>query len=164
MQNIKILFNFAAKPIRYSIMDLKAFINKRGLTIKELADAMGSSAPALHQVLSGNPTAQKLQDIATAIGCKRWQLFADEMEMADVIDYFKDEMEAEIERRIARAVEAKENEMFKQTEELSKEYEQRISELQNQLDTREPSHQEALICPNCGRPFIIKVIATATKE
>jgi transcriptional regulator with XRE-family HTH domain len=145
-------------------MDLKAFISQRGMSIKQLADAMGSSAPALHQVLTGNPTAQKLQDIATAIGCKRWQLFADEMEIADVIEYFKDDMQAEIDRRIAEAVEAKEKEMTEQAETQAKEYEQRISELQHQLDTREPSRQGALVCPNCGRPFVIKVIATASTE
>ena len=147
-------------------MDIKQIVDKCGKSKADIAREMETSPSYITQLVSGKPepTLRKLQQLADIIGCKRWQLFADEMEIADVIEYFKDDMQAEIDRRIAEAVEAKEKKMTEQAEAKSKEYEQRISELQHQLDTREPSRQGALICPNCGRPFVIKVIATASTE
>ena len=45
-------------------MNIKSFIIERGLSVKQVADNMGISSPALSQLLSGNPTVQKIQDIA----------------------------------------------------------------------------------------------------
>ena len=83
-------------------MNIKSFIIERGLSVKQVADNMGISSPALSQLLSGNPTVQKIQDIAEkGIGCKRWELFADEMDVKDVLERFKDQFEEEIQRRVA---------------------------------------------------------------
>ncbi len=139
-------------------------MQRYGYTPTSLAKKMGVYVSTVSRLIDGNPTVEKLDELARWIGCQRWEFFADEMEIADVIEYFKDDMQAEIDRRIAEAVEAKEKEMTEQAETQAKEYEQRISELQHQLDTREPSRQGALVCPNCGRPFVIKVIATASTE
>ena len=143
-------------------MEIKQIVEKYGMQKAEIARQMETSPSYITQLVSGKPepTLRKLQQLADIVGCKRWEFFADEMETADVIDYFKGDIQAEIDRRIAEAVEAKEKEMAEKAEAQAKAYEQRISELQHQIDTKEPSHQEALVCPNCGRPLIIKVIAT----
>ena len=143
-------------------MNIKSFIIERGLSVKQVADNMGISSPALSQLLSGNPTVQKVQDIAEkGIGCKRWELFADEMDVKDVLERFKDQFEEEIQRRVAAAVEETEQRMAKEAQAAADSYEQTIDSLREELEGKEPTTQQAIVCPSCGRPIVIKVVAQA---
>lgn len=143
-------------------MNIKSFINERGLSLKQVADNMGISSPALSQLLSGNPTVQKVQDIAErGIGCKRWELFADEMDTKDVLERFKDQFEEEIQRRVAAAVEETEQRMAKEAQEAADKYELTIESLREELEGKEPTTQQAIVCPACSRPIVIKVTAQA---
>ena len=143
-------------------MNIKSFIIERGLSVKQVADNMGISSPALSQLLSGNPTVQKVQDIAEkGIGCKRWELFADEMDVKDVLERFKDQFEEEIQRRVAAAVAETEQRMAKEAQDAADSYELTIDSLREELEGREPTTQQAIVCPSCGRPIVIKVVAQA---
>ena len=141
-------------------MNIKSFIIERGLSVKQVADNMGISSPALSQLLSGNPTVQKIQDIAEkGIGCKRWELFADEMDVKDVLERFKDQFEEEIQRRVAAAVEETEQRMAREAQVAADKYELTIEALREELEGKEPTAQQAIFCPACGKPMIIKVVA-----
>lgn len=143
-------------------MNIKSFIIERGLSVKQVADNMGISSPALSQLLSGNPTVQKVQDIAEkGIGCKRWELFADEMDVKDVLERFKDQFEEEIKRRVAAAVEETEQRMAREAQAAADKYELTIDALREELEGKEPTTQQAIVCPSCGRPIVIKVVAQA---
>lgn len=143
-------------------MNIKSFIIERGLSVKQVADNMGISSPALSQLLSGNPTVQKIQDIAEkGIGCKRWELFADEMDVKDVLERFKDQFEEEIQRRVVAAVEETEQRMAKEAQDAADSYELTIDSLREELEGKEPTTQQAIVCPSCGRPIVIKVVAQA---
>lgn len=143
-------------------MNIKSFIIERGLSVKQVADNMGISSPALSQLLSGNPTVQKVQDIAEkGIGCKRWELFADEMDVKDVLERFKDQFEEEIQRRVAAAVAEAEQRMAKEAQDAADKYKLTIDSLREELEGKEPTTQQAIVCPSCGRPIVIKVVAQA---
>jgi len=143
-------------------MNIKSFIIERGLSVKQVADNMGISSPALSQLLSGNPTVQKVQDIAEkGIGCKRWELFADEMDVKDVLERFKDQFEEEIQRRVAAAVAETEQRMAREAQDAADKYKLTIDSLREELEGKEPTTQQAIVCPSCGRPIVIKVVAQA---
>ena len=61
-------------------MDIKRVMKQYGFTVYTLAEKMNVKQPTLSGNINGNPTAQKLQDLADAIGCQRWEFFLDEME------------------------------------------------------------------------------------
>lgn len=48
------------------------------MTIKQVANYMHISQPALSQMISGNPSISTLREIAKAIGCNITDFFADE--------------------------------------------------------------------------------------
>lgn len=47
---------------------IKENIRRQGFSLKDVADKMGVSVSALSQVVAGNPTLTKLQEIADIIG------------------------------------------------------------------------------------------------
>ena len=56
-------------------MDIKRVIKEHGLTVEQVANRMGVSKGGLSQNINGNPTAEKLQQIANAIGCEVGDFF-----------------------------------------------------------------------------------------
>jgi len=48
-------------------MRIKEVIREKGSTVKDVARRMGVSSPSLSQTISGNPTIEKLQQIASAL-------------------------------------------------------------------------------------------------
>lgn len=59
-------------------MDIKKVIKEKGYTIQDVATRIGVNRVTLTLTLQGNPTYNKLKQIADAIDC-------------DVMDFFKDE-------------------------------------------------------------------------
>ena len=55
-------------------------IKEMGLTAAQLAEKMGCSAPALSQVLNGNPTLTKLGEIAKAMDITVSELLREDQE------------------------------------------------------------------------------------
>lgn len=61
-------------------MDIKKRIKENGFTISKVAELMNVTQPALTKLLNGNPTINKLQEIANIIGVSLSELVADEGE------------------------------------------------------------------------------------
>jgi transcriptional regulator with XRE-family HTH domain len=59
-------------------MDIKKVFSRYGLTAAQVAERMGTSPTNLSMAINGNPTYQKLCDIAKAVGCTPSELIADE--------------------------------------------------------------------------------------
>ena len=121
-------------------MNIKQVIESKGKQIKDVAAMLGTSAPALSQSISGNPTLGKLRDIAQVLDCGVWEFFADEINPQDVISRYRAEIESEVQRR----VEIRLAEMpSPQQEEVSR--------------IEEESSLGVLVCPKCGAGIRLKV-------
>ena len=57
------------------MLRIKEAIKKKGLTVKDVAIKLGMSSPSLSDAITGNPTAEKLERIASAIGVPIAELF-----------------------------------------------------------------------------------------
>ena len=57
------------------MLRVKELLKSRGLTAKELASRLGITEAALSSSLSGNPTLDRLNAIATALGVPVTELF-----------------------------------------------------------------------------------------
>ena len=58
------------------MLQLKDLLRRKGMTAKELAVKIGISEGALSKSLSGNPTLERIEQIATALGVSVPELFA----------------------------------------------------------------------------------------
>ena len=56
-------------------MRIKELLKQKGMTAKDLAVKIGLSEGALSQSLNGNPTLERLTQIATALGVEVAELF-----------------------------------------------------------------------------------------
>lgn len=56
-------------------MRIKELIKQKGITAKELAATLNLSEGALSQSLNGNPTVERLKQIASALGVSVAELF-----------------------------------------------------------------------------------------
>lgn len=77
-------------------MDIKRKIKEAGFTITEVAakmpngDSIGITQPAMSAIINGNPTINKLKDIAEIIGIPLSELVRDETCSPDFIALVKD--------------------------------------------------------------------------
>lgn len=58
-------------------MRIKELLKQRGMTAKELAEKLNLSSAALSQSLNGNPTLERLTQIADCLGVPVSELFED---------------------------------------------------------------------------------------
>jgi transcriptional regulator with XRE-family HTH domain len=61
-------------------MDIKTVIKDKGFTMDSLAKKMNRSKSSISQVANGNPTIDKIKDIANGLGCHWLEFFADELQ------------------------------------------------------------------------------------
>lgn len=59
---------------------IKEVCKRLGVTSKELADRLGVTQPAISKYLNGNPTAERIEAIAIALGVPVGDLFSDSKE------------------------------------------------------------------------------------
>ena len=57
-------------------------MQRYGYTPTSLAKKMGVYVSTVSRLIDGNPTVEKLDELARWIGCQRWEFFADEMQAA----------------------------------------------------------------------------------
>lgn len=60
------------------MLDIKRAIKDAGFTQREVAEKLGITLTSLNQIMTGNPTHAKLQQVANAIGLDVVDLFFDE--------------------------------------------------------------------------------------
>lgn len=76
-------------------MDIKKRIREAGLTLTEVAakmpngDSVGITQPAMSAIINGNPTINKLKDIAEIIGIPLSELVRDETSTSDFMALVK---------------------------------------------------------------------------
>lgn len=58
------------------MIQVKELLRQRGMTAKDLAAKIGISEGALSKSLSGNPTLERINEIASALGVEVPELFA----------------------------------------------------------------------------------------
>ena len=64
---------------------IKEILKTKGVTQQGLADMLGVTKISVSKTLTGNPTQQTLEKIATALDVPMWQLFASPGEVAKEI-------------------------------------------------------------------------------
>ena len=76
-------------------MQIKETMQRYGYTPTTLAKKMGVFDSTVSRLVTGNPTVQKLQELAEQIGCHRWEFFLDEMKSDPKwVERFMDEIKA----------------------------------------------------------------------
>lgn len=60
-------------------MQIKETIQNYGYTPTTLAKKMGVFDSTVSRIIKGNPTVEKLDELAREIGCQRWEFFLDEI-------------------------------------------------------------------------------------
>lgn len=55
---------------------VKELLKQKGMTAKELAEKLGISEGALSKSISGNPTLERIEQIASTLGVEVYELFA----------------------------------------------------------------------------------------
>ena len=60
------------------MLDIKRAIKESGFTQREVAERLGITLTSLNQIMTGNPTHAKLQQVASAIDLDVVDLFFDE--------------------------------------------------------------------------------------
>lgn len=63
-------------------MQIKETMQRYGFTPTSLAKKMGVYASTVIRLTDGNPTVDKLDELARWIGCSRWEFFQDEIQAA----------------------------------------------------------------------------------
>lgn len=63
-------------------MKIREVIERHGMTMAELARKRGQTNSAVVQLVNGNPTVQKLRELAHDVGCNLWEFIEDEIEAA----------------------------------------------------------------------------------
>ena len=76
-------------------MQIKETMQRYGYTPTTLAKKMGVFDSTVSRLVTGNPTVQKLQELAEQIGCHRWEFFLDELKSDPKwVERFMDEIKA----------------------------------------------------------------------
>lgn len=60
-------------------MDIKSVIKEKGYTMDSLAKSINKSKSSISQVANGNPTIDKIKELAAGLGCHWLEFFADEL-------------------------------------------------------------------------------------
>ena len=156
-------------------MNFKGIVQEKGFNVKTLAEVMGKTSPAMTQLLNGNPTASKLQEVADKIGCERWEFFADEMTLESIMRRFGPEIENEIERRVAERLgaafpsdEKEETDETSQPSDEKKDGSTLVDVLGDKKDDTieklpTATVQQAIICPHCKRALIFNIASYEQK-
>lgn len=62
-------------------MDIRSVLQEKGISIKELAERIGTTSGAVISRIDGNPTANALEELANAIGCQVGDFFPSQEEV-----------------------------------------------------------------------------------
>ena len=141
-------------------MNIKAVIKKYGETVYTVAEKMGVSQPSVSQIINGNPTVKKLEELARALGCSPAEFFDDWYENEG-----KDMANKPAEDKMGAAhvsgTEGKGaiDELPFENPGMSGADRSALGTLRSSKNGPETQaeQQGALVCPHCGRPFVVMV-------
>lgn len=134
-------------------MQILKVIQKRGYTLERVADELGITKGSLSATINGSPNVKKLIDIALKIGCSPAEFFD---------DWYENEGKGQ--QRPAAAepahAEATKQPATEQPEEGADALPfQPRYDVGTMFDGVKPAMPASLICPHCGKPFVIEVKA-----
>ena len=141
-------------------MDIVSVIKRHGKTSREVADALQTSPGYISQLGSGKtaPSIKKLDELAAAIGCHRWEFFIDEMDHEDVAQIFgleKVERPTDPSPALPREGETR-------GEEPQQEQKQDLMEflplVGKPVEKPALTPAAAILCPHCGKAITIGVV------
>ena len=118
-------------------------MQRYGYTPTSLAKKMGVYASTVSRLIDGNPTVEKLDELAQWIGCQRWEFFADEMQAAGMQVVPNGTEPAQPSQQPAAGTEP----------------EQKDDTLPVGQQQRTAISQQAIICPHCHSALIFKIEA-----
>ena len=124
-------------------MQIKQVIQRYGYTPTSLAKKMGVYVSTVSRLIDGNPTVEKLDELARWIGCQRWEFFADEMQAAGM-------------QVVQNGTEAAQP---SQQPAAGTEQEQKADALPFGQQQRTAISQQAIICPHCHSALVFKIEA-----
>ena len=110
-------------------------MQRYGYTTATLAKKMGVFDSTVSRLMNGNPTIQKLRDLAAAIGCPLWEFFADEMPESEEL----------------------------RVKEATAQPEQPTHQPSNISHQPLASLQQAIICPHCHHALVFNVVSYEQK-
>ena len=155
-------------------MQIKETMQRYGYTTATLAKKMGVFDSTVSRLMNGNPTIQKLRDLAAAIGCPLWEFFADEMPESE--EFFA-EQSGKAERRVKSerqrvgdgtsgmkflAVQATRGRAATATE-ATAQLEQPTHQPSNISHQPSASLQQAIICPHCHQALVMNIASYEQK-
>lgn len=126
-------------------MQIKETMQRYGYSPTSLAKKMGVYASTVIRLTEGNPTVDKLDELARWIGCSRWE-------------FFKDEIEAAGYRLTAGPA--------PQPQEKVEPAEEKHDELPfSRSDGGQPTAtmQQAIICPHCHQALVVNIASYEQK-
>lgn len=124
-------------------MQIKQVIQRYGYTPTSLAKKMGVYVSTVSRLIDGNPTVEKLDELARWIGCQRWEFFADEMQAAGMQVVPNGTESAQPSQQSAAGTEQ----------------EQKDDALPFGQQQRTAISQQAIICPHCHSALVFKIEA-----
>ncbi len=118
-------------------IDLRRAIKERGFTIRYVAKKMGVQPPTITQnMINGNPTVKKLEEIAECLGCDITELF----------------YPVEEETAISQTNEPADG-LFAATTVAAKQVE--VETPVQGADAKPQDAREMMYCPHCGTKFFV---------
>ena len=124
-------------------MQIKQVMQRYGYTPTSLAKKMGVYVSTVSRLIDGNPTVEKLDELARWIGCQRWEFFADEMQAAGMQVVPNGAEPAQPSQQSAAGTEQ----------------EQKDDALPFGQQQRTAISQQAIICPHCHSALVFKIEA-----
>ena len=132
-------------------MQIKETMQRYGYSPTSLAKKMGVYASTVIRLTEGNPTVDKLDELAQQIGCQRWEFFRDEIEAAGLTIVSNGQQpapSAPVQPQAAQASSAE-----------GKKDELPFSGGQQPTATM----QQAIICPHCHSALVFNIAAYEQK-
>ena len=142
-------------------MQIKETMQRYGYSPTSLAKKMGVYASTVIRLTEGNPTVDKLDELARWIGCSRWEFFKDEIEAAGY------RLTAGPEPQPAAAPASQYADKMGAAHEVSTEGKRIPDDLPfSHLDGgQQPTAtmQQAVICPHCGHALVMNIASYEKK-
>ena len=129
-------------------MQIREVMQRYGFTPTTLAKKMGVYDSTISRLIAGNPTVEKLEELAKNIGCSRWEFFEDEIR-ASGMELHQDGVNKEQTATPATEASGAERRGADNADGLP------FTDGAERQPTA--TRQEALVCPHCRHAMVITI-------